>query len=49
MGFDFKFKKFSVKQAIFIADIFPSRVKASKQKKIAVFKVFARFSAFFKI
>jgi hypothetical protein len=34
LGFDFKFKKFSIKQAIFITDIFPSRVKASKQKKV---------------
>ena len=33
MGFDFKFKKFSIKQAIFISDIFPSQVKAHKQKK----------------
>ena len=30
----FKFKKFSIKQAIFITDIFPSRVKAPKQKKL---------------
>ena len=29
----FKLKKFSIKQAIFITDIFPSRVKGSKQKK----------------
>ena len=29
----FKFKKISIKQAFFITDIFPSRVKASKQKK----------------
>ena len=58
MGFDFKFKKFSIKQAIFITDIFPSRVKAPKQKKfegfffpvfLRFFKVYARFSAFFKI
>ena len=34
LGFDFKFKKFSIKQAIFITDIFPSRIKAPKQKKI---------------
>jgi hypothetical protein len=33
MGFDFKFKKFSIKQAFFINEIFSSRVKASKQKK----------------
>ena len=33
-GFDFKFKKFRIKQAIFINDIFPSRVKAHTQKKI---------------
>ena len=32
LGFDFKLKKFSTKQATFIGDIFPSRVKASKQK-----------------
>ena len=34
LGFDFKFKKFSIKQATFIGDIFPSRVEAAKQKKI---------------
>jgi hypothetical protein len=34
LGFDFKFKKFSIKQAIFITDIFPSRIKAPKQKKV---------------
>ena len=34
LGFDFKFKKISIKQAIVITDIFPSRVKAAKQKKI---------------
>jgi hypothetical protein len=34
LGFDFKFKKFSIKQAIFITDIFPSHIKAPKQKKI---------------
>ena len=28
IGFDFKFKKFSIKQAFFINDIFSSRVKA---------------------
>jgi hypothetical protein len=51
-------KKFSIKQAIFITDIFPSRIKAPKQKKklkfffaifLRFFRVFARFSAFFKI
>ena len=52
--FDFKFKKSSIKQAIFITDIFPSRIKAPKQKKfeavfLRFFKVFARISAFFKI
>ena len=36
-GFDFKFKKFSIKQAIFISDIFPSRVKVRKHKKFEVF------------
>ena len=36
LGFDFRFKKFRIKQAIFIKDIFPFRVKASKQKKIEV-------------
>ena len=40
LGFDFKFKKFSIKQAIFITDIFPSRVKASKQKKLKFFLLF---------
>ena len=34
LGFDFKFKKFSIKQAIFTTDIFPSRIKVHKQKKI---------------
>ena len=28
LGFDFKFKKFIIKQAIFIKELFPSRVKA---------------------
>jgi hypothetical protein len=37
LGFDFKFKKFSIKQEIFITDIFPSRVKVLKQKKIEFF------------
>ena len=40
LGFDFKFKKSSIKQAIFITDILPSHVKASKQKqkqKITIF------------
>jgi hypothetical protein len=39
----FKFKKFSIKQAFFINEIFSSRVKAVKQKKIEVF-----FCCFFK-
>ena len=49
MGFDFKFKKFSIKQAFFINEIFSSRVKAAKQKKIEVFfAVFVRvFDVFF--
>ena len=34
LGFDFRFKKFRIKQAIFINDIFPFRVEAQKQKKI---------------
>ena len=34
IGFDFRFKKNSIKQATFISDIFPSRVEAAKQKKI---------------
>ena len=34
LGFDFKIKKISIIQAIFITDIFPSHVKVSKQKKI---------------
>ena len=33
LGFDFKLKKISVKQAIFIKEIFPSQVKGYKQKK----------------
>ena len=42
----FKFKKFSIKQAFFINEIFSSRVKASTQKKVffsLFFKVFLRF------
>ena len=35
-GFDFRFKTFRIKQAIFIKDIFRSHVEASKQKKIEV-------------
>ena len=31
LGFDFKFKKFSIKQEIFTTDIFLSRVKARKR------------------
>ena len=43
-GFDFKFKEFSIKQAIFITDIFPSRVKVPKQKKFeGFFPCFLRF------
>ena len=49
LAFDFKFKKFSIKQAFFINEIFSSCVKAPKQKKRIFFKVFARFSTFFKI
>ena len=45
LGFDFKFKMFSIKQAIFITDIFSSHVKASKQKKIEVFFSLRRFYA----
>ena len=37
LGFDFKFKKFSIKQAFFINEIFSSRVKESKQKKLKFF------------
>ena len=44
MGFDFKFKKISIKQAFFIDEIFSSRVKVSKQKKNDL-----RFSKHFKI
>ena len=33
LGFDFKFKNFCIKQAIFIRDIFPSHVKAPTHKK----------------
>jgi hypothetical protein len=54
LAFDFKFKKFSIKQALFIIGIFSSRIKAHTQKNFEVFfrwffKVFAPFSAFFKI
>ena len=38
MGFDFKFKKFSIKKQ-FLLDIFLSRVKEPKQKKLKVFFV----------
>ena len=44
LGFDFRFKKFRIKQAIFINDIFPSRVEVLKEKKIEVF-----FRCFFKV
>ena len=37
LGFDFKFKNFSIKQAIFMKDIFPSRLKAPTQEKFKVF------------
>ena len=49
IGFDFKFKKFSIKQAFFINDIFSSRVKARKQKKIWSFflLILPFFSVFF--
>jgi hypothetical protein len=44
LAFDFKFKKSSIKQAIFIIEFFSSRVKAYTQKKIEVFfAVFLRF------
>jgi hypothetical protein len=33
LGFDFKFKQFSIEQAIVIKEIFSSRVKVHKQKK----------------
>ena len=33
LGFDIKFKKFRIKQAIFLKEIFPSHVEASKQKR----------------
>ena len=47
MGFDFKFKKFSIKQAFFINNIFSSRVKASTQKRFeGFFLVFAVFLLF---
>jgi len=39
MGFDFKLRKFSIKQAIFIIEILPSSVKVHKQKKIKVFSL----------
>ena len=41
LGFDFKFKKFSIKQAIFIKDIYTSPVKAHTHK--TKFKGFLRF------
>ena len=34
VGVDFRFKKFRIKQAIFITDVFPPRVEAHKQEKI---------------
>ena len=53
MGFDFRFKKFRIKQATFISEILSPQVEAPKQKKIEVFFrcflrfFFAPFSAFF--
>ena len=41
LGFDFKFKKFSIKQAIFIKDIYTSPVKAHTHK--TKFNGFLRF------
>jgi hypothetical protein len=37
LAFDFKLKKFSIKQAIFISEMFSSRVKVHTQKKFDVF------------
>ena len=34
MGFDFRFKKFRIKQATFISEILSPQVEAPKQKKI---------------
>ena len=39
MGFDFKLRKFSIKQAIFIIEILPSSVKVHKQKKLKFFSL----------
>ena len=39
IGFDFKFKKFSIKQAFFINDIFSSRVKARIPIRKVVWKL----------
>ena len=39
MGFDFKLRKFSIKQAIFIIEILFSSVKVHKQKKIKFFSL----------
>ena len=44
LAFEFKFKKFSIKQAIFIIENFSSRVKAHTQKNLKVF-----FRCFFKV
>jgi hypothetical protein len=51
LGFDFKFKEFSIKQAFFINEIISSRVKVKVffSGFLRFFQVFARFSAFFKI
>ena len=52
LDFDFKFKKFSIKQAIFITDIFPSPVKAFKQRNhcflrfLLVLALFSKFEIF---
>ena len=50
----FEFKKFSIKEAFFINETFSSHVKSVYTKRVEVlfhclFKVFARFSAFFKL
>ena len=44
MGFDFKLRKFSIKQAIFIIEILPSSVKVHKQTKKFFLLIFPFFS-----
>ena len=47
-GKPFKFKNFSIKQAFFMSEIFSSRIKAPKQKKLTFFSLFFKdFCSFY--